>query len=63
MTDNELHAIAWKTRQLSWIDPLSEGQEWLWEAIVSELEYRRRSCRPVWKRCSCELCVGPFDAP
>jgi len=41
-------------------DP-TEAQEWLWRALISELEYRHRHQRPAWRRCSCELCVPPFE--
>jgi hypothetical protein len=40
---------------------LTEHQEWLYDAIISELEYRRRNTRPVWRACACFLCVPPFD--
>jgi len=40
---------------------LSPAQEWLFDAIVAELEFRRRRCRPIWTSCSCWLCVPPFD--
>jgi hypothetical protein len=38
---------------------LSDAQEWLWDAVVSELEYRHRQAPPL-KRCSCLLCLAPF---
>jgi hypothetical protein len=41
-------------------EDLSEQQEWLYDACVSELEYRRRVTRPIWRCCSCRYCVPPF---
>lgn len=39
---------------------LSPAQEWLWDALVSELEYRQR--HRTWEEpwCACELCLPPF---
>jgi len=42
-------------------EDLSERQEWLWDQVVRELEYRNRHRRPG-DRCTCELCWSPFDA-
>lgn len=39
---------------------LTEPQEWLWDALISELEYRHRTTRPAIARCSCQYCVPPF---
>jgi hypothetical protein len=39
---------------------LTAAQEWLWDAGISELEYRRRTTRPIWQSCACRLCVPPF---
>lgn len=55
-----LHAVAMKMNRERTSGDLSEHQEWLFDAIVSELEYRRRQTRPVWRACSCFLCVPPF---
>jgi len=60
MTLRELHGLAGRfARDRRSVD-LSAAQEWLWDALISELEYRRRTTRPSWQRCSCELCVPPF---
>jgi hypothetical protein len=47
---------------------LSDAQEWLYDACVSELQYRKRTARPTWTACSCWYCFepsepgeGPFD--
>ncbi len=40
---------------------LSNAQEWLYDALISELEYRRRNAIPGWTACSCYLCSDPFD--
>lgn len=55
-----LHAVAMRLNRDRSSGDLSDDQEWLFDAIVSELEYRRRRTRPVWRSCSCYLCVPPF---
>ncbi len=58
--DRALHALALRLRAVSYRQDLTAKQEWLWDAVISELEYRRRNApRPLWA-CSCELCVPPF---
>ena len=57
----DLHAIAERFNRTRPTADLTERQEWLYDAIISELEYRRRQFRPSWKACSCYLCVSPFD--
>lgn len=42
-------------------EDLSPAQEWLYDGLVSELEYRNRQARHMWDMCSCELCVPPFE--
>jgi hypothetical protein len=55
-----LHALAFRLMDLRRSADLSERQEWLWDAVISELEYRRRTHpRPAWA-CACQLCVPPF---
>lgn len=61
MSSRELHAIAERFNRLRPSQDLSERQEWFYDAIVSELEYRRRVARPSWSACACYLCLGPFD--
>lgn len=39
---------------------ISDAQEWLWDAVISELEYRRRRDRGRIVACSCMLCIPPF---
>lgn len=39
---------------------LTGRQEWLWDACISELEYRQRREVNAGQRCSCELCIPPF---
>lgn len=55
-----LHGLALRLMNQQTGRDLSERQEWLWEAVVSELEYRRRNERNPWLVCSCQLCVPPF---
>lgn len=60
MTSKEVHAVALKFRRDQEHHDLTEAQEWLWGALISELEYRHRNTKPAWQRCACELCVAPF---
>lgn len=55
-----LHAIAHRFLNMQESVDLTERQEWLWNALVSELEYRWRTTRPSWQRCACGLCRPPF---
>jgi len=59
--DRELHQIAFRLQHEREVDVLSDAQEWLFDALVSELEYRRSNARWPERRCSCSLCFGPFD--
>lgn len=60
MGQAELHGIVGALRR-QWMEGgISERQEWLWGACVSELEYRWRVTRPGRDRCSCEFCIPPF---
>lgn len=61
LPDKDVHAIAMRFLAQQAHEDLTENQEWLWRALVSELEYRRRQTRPFWKQCSCELCIPPFE--
>jgi hypothetical protein len=56
----ELHAIAWRFLHLQEHQDLTERQEWLWHALIDELERRWRRTRPAWQRCNCALCRPPF---
>lgn len=55
-----LHGIAGRFQRQRASADLTAAQEWLWDALISELEYRHRTTRPAWQRCSCALCVAPF---
>ena len=63
LPSHTLHAMAGRFRREQETADLTEPQEWLWRALISELEYRHRTTRPAWRRCSCELCVPPFPFP
>jgi hypothetical protein len=55
-----IHRLAFKLQRDGLTRGLSEQQEWLFQACVSELEYRRRHAdRPAWA-CACQLCIPPF---
>lgn len=57
----QLHGIATRLHYDRVGMDLSERQEWLWDSLISELEYRHRSSRPRGTACSCWLCVPPFE--
>jgi hypothetical protein len=61
MPSNELHGIVGRFNLQRAHTDLSEGQEWLWDACISELEYRRRIARPSWRACACMFCFSPFE--
>lgn len=51
-----LHSLAGRLRRDQASVDLTKGQEWLWDACISELAYRRRSTSSAWPTCSCDLC-------
>jgi hypothetical protein len=55
-----LHSIVARFNRDRASADLTDAQEWLWDACISELEYRRRHCRPAWKACACQYCLPPF---
>lgn len=59
-SSNALHGIAARFDRDRRTADLSEAQEWLFDRVVEELEYRRREARPSWKACSCQFCIPPF---
>lgn len=61
MPQDRLHVLALSLRRRGSAEDLTERQEWLWRACISELMYRRRRERRTWKTCSCELCIPPFE--
>ena len=60
MPSRDLHGILGTFDRKRTGQDLSDGQEWLYDACVSELEYRRRTCRPIWRACACRYCIPPF---
>jgi hypothetical protein len=56
-----LHALLGRFDRLRTSQDLSLAQEWLYDRAVEELEWRRRTARPVWRSCSCRYCVAPFE--
>lgn len=60
MSDSECHSILFRFAHMRESEDLTDRQEWLHDALVSELEYRRRHARPAWKACSCQFCFSPF---
>jgi hypothetical protein len=63
LTDREVHGIAFNLRNTQAQEDLSDAQEWLWDALMSELQWRRRHTDWPHHRCSCELCFEPFPDP
>lgn len=57
----ELHGIAFRFNRERTSGDLSPQQEWLYDAVIEELEHRRKNLRWPERRCSCALCIGPFD--
>lgn len=55
-----IHGVVAKMNRQRMSADLSDAQEWLWEACISELEYRRRTTRPAWRACACQFCFDPF---
>lgn len=55
-----LHAMAFRFNADRQSEDLSDAQEWLYDALISELEYRHRRATNIRDRCSCELCLPPF---
>lgn len=60
LDDRVVHALAFRLNSQRTSEDLSEAQEWLFDACVSELEYRHRQSGPGRLRCSCALCLPPF---
>lgn len=52
----QLHALAVRLTRDFAEEGLSARQEWLWGAVLSELEYRHRRQPDLLKRCWCGLC-------
>ncbi len=55
-----LHGLVGRLHRQRTGENLSDAQEWLWDACLSELEYRWRREPRVLRRCSCMFCVPPF---
>lgn len=62
MTRAQLHGTAMKFQRQRQNDGLSASQEWLWDAIISELEWRHLHQLDGQERCFCELCWVPYWA-
>lgn len=46
-----------------WEGSITSRQDWLLGACISELEYRHRREKSVWKRCVCFLCAPTYPPP
>jgi hypothetical protein len=58
----EVHALAFRLRYRFWTGVSSAAEDWLLDAVISELEYRHRRALRYDPRsaCCCEFCVEPF---
>lgn len=56
MDSRTLHAIAGKFHRMQHACDLTTRQEWLWEQVDNELQYRRTSESRGWLKCSCWIC-------
>lgn len=59
MDSDTLHGIAGRFARQIREEDITRGQWRLWSAVLSELEYRRRSAPSVWDACSCWFCLPP----
>lgn len=60
-----LHSIAglWERARLENGGELSEKQEWYWDLIIAELEWRSaRERKAGHLGCVCRFCVSPFPS-
>lgn len=55
----ELHGIAMRLHRIEWEESveLTDRQAWLFDAVISELQYRARRAHPL-RRCTCWLCMA-----
>lgn len=63
-SSRDLHAVAGRFDHERRSADLTGQQEWLYDACINELEYRRRAAirrRPL-TACSCRYCMPPFPA-
>lgn len=59
-TTERLHGIAGYLVRHQTSEDLTTGEEWLWRAVIDELERRWRRPSRRWPRCECPLCRPPF---
>lgn len=60
MPDRQLHGLAGRLHLARFQEGLTRRQEWLWDAAISELEYRRRMHLrngSALTACTCWLCL------
>lgn len=60
MNSQSLHRLGGKLLNDYRYGDLTERQDALWQAVVSELAYRQRR-RVALDRCTCLLCCDPFE--
>jgi hypothetical protein len=58
---SQIHAMAERFNRNRVSTDLSDRQEWLYDALVSELEFRHRNAGRGEQRCACYLCIPPFE--
>ena len=60
LSSQEAHSIVGSFDRQRCEKDLTDRQEWLYDVIVADLEWRRANTYPVWRSCSCRYCVAPF---
>jgi len=60
MDSRTVHKLAYRLWRLWSHEGISDKEEWLLEACISELEYRQRNRQQGWRLCGCQFCCTPF---
>lgn len=64
MPGREVHGIlGMLDRQRRTTHDLTSRQEWLWDCLVSELEWRHLHEPRILRRCWCEWCIPQRELP
>jgi len=61
LQSRDLHGLAGKLHREWRAGTITPAQSWLLDHCLNDLEYRWYSAYPVWHRCSCWMCVPPFE--
>lgn len=60
MPSREAHAILGRFDRDRMTQDLTRRQEWLYDVLVEDLEWRRVNTPDPWSVCSCKYCLAPF---